>query len=170
MTEFFPDVQKIKYEGPKSRNPLAFKHYNAKEKVLGKTMAEHLRFSVCYWHTFKGVASDPFGPGTIQRKYNDSSDPMKVAEMTLQAAFEFYDKLGVQFWCFHDRGHRPGSRDAGRIQQAARPHRQAGRQAPTRQQHQAPVGHRQPLLQPSLHGRRLDQPFAGDLRLRPPPR
>jgi xylose isomerase len=100
-------VKKIKYEGPKSRNPLAFKHYNAKEKVLGKTMADHLRFSVCYWHTFKGVAADPFGPGTMLRTYNNSSDPMKVAEMTLQAAFEFYAKLGVQFWCFHDRDIAP---------------------------------------------------------------
>ncbi len=107
MTEFFPEVKKIKFEGPKSRNPLAFKHYNPREKVLGKTMAEHLRFSVCYWHTFKGTGADPFGPGTLLRSYNDSSDPMQVAEMTLRAAFEFYDKLGVQFWCFHDRDIAP---------------------------------------------------------------
>jgi len=107
VTEFFPEVRKIKYEGPKSRNPLAFKHYNPREKVLGKTMAEHLRFSVCYWHTFKGTGADPFGPGTLLRSYNDSSDPMQVAEMTLRAAFEFYDKLGVQFWCFHDRDIAP---------------------------------------------------------------
>jgi len=102
MTEFFPGVKKIKYEGPDSRNALAFKHYNPKQKVLGKTMAEHLRFSVCYWHTFKGLGADPFGPGTIIRTYNKSDDPMAVAEMTLRAAFEFFTKLGVGLWCFHD--------------------------------------------------------------------
>jgi xylose isomerase len=74
---------------------------------MGKTMAEHLRFAVCYWHTFKGLGSDPFGPGTIIRKYNASNDPMQVAEDTLQAAFEFFNKLGVNFWCFHDRDIAP---------------------------------------------------------------
>ena len=107
MTEFFPEVKKVKYEGPDSKNPLAFKHYNPKEKVLGKTMADHLRFAVCYWHTFKGLGGDPFGPGTMIRDYNNSSDPMEVAEMTLQAAFEFFTKLGVNFWCFHDRDIAP---------------------------------------------------------------
>lgn len=102
MTEFFPDVKRIKYEGPKSKNPLAFKHYNPKQKILGKTMAEHLRFSVCYWHTFKGLGSDPFGPGTMIRPWNASDCPMRMAEDTLHAAFEFFTKLGVEFWCFHD--------------------------------------------------------------------
>ncbi|MHC5124381.1 MAG: xylose isomerase, partial [Planctomycetota bacterium] len=83
------------------------KHYKANQKVMGKTMAEHLRFAVCYWHTFKGLGSDPFGPGTIIRKYNASNDPMQVAEDTLQAAFEFFNKLGVNFWCFHDRDIAP---------------------------------------------------------------
>ena len=107
MPEFFPEVKMVKFEGPKSRNPLAFRHYNAAEKVLGKSMADHLRFSVCYWHTFKGLGGDPFGPGTIIRKYNNSSDPMAVAEMTMWAAFEFFAKLGVDYWCFHDRDIAP---------------------------------------------------------------
>jgi xylose isomerase len=107
MSEYFPEVKKIQYEGPNSRNPLAFKQYNPQEKVLGKTMAEHLRFAVCYWHTFKGLGNDPFGPGTMIRNYNESSDPMKVADMTLEAAFEFFTKLGVGFWCFHDRDIAP---------------------------------------------------------------
>ena len=107
MSEYFPEVKKIKYEGPDSKDPLAFKHYNPQEKILGKTMAENLRFAVCYWHTFKGLGNDPFGPGTMVRNYNDSSDPMKVADMTLEAAFEFFTKLGVQFWCFHDRDIAP---------------------------------------------------------------
>jgi len=107
MTEFFPEVKKIKYEGPDSKNPLTFRHYNPKQKVLGKTMAEHLRFSVCYWHTFKGVGADPFGPGTIMRAYNQHDNPMKVAEETMRCAFEFFSKLGVGFWCFHDRDVAP---------------------------------------------------------------
>ncbi|HUT23091.1 MAG TPA: xylose isomerase, partial [Sumerlaeia bacterium] len=107
MTEFFPEVKKIKYEGPDSKNPLAFRHYNPKQKVLGKTMAEHLRFSVCYWHTFKGAGADPFGPGTIIRAYNQHDNPMKVAEETMRCAFEFFSKLGVGFWCFHDRDIAP---------------------------------------------------------------
>ncbi len=102
MAEYFPAIQKIEYQGPDSKEPLAFKHYNAQETILGKSMAEHLRFSVCYWHTFKGLGSDPFGPGTMIRNYNDSSDPMRVAEMTLEAAFEFITKLGAEYWCFHD--------------------------------------------------------------------
>jgi xylose isomerase len=107
MTEYFPGITKIRYEGPDSRNPLAFKHYNPKAKVLGKTMAEHLRFAVCYWHTFKGLGGDPFGGATMIRAYNDPSDPMEVAERTLDAAFEFFTKLGVDFWCFHDRDIAP---------------------------------------------------------------
>ncbi len=105
--EFFPSITKIQYEGPDSRNPLSFKHYNAQEKVMGKTMAEHLRFAVAYWHTFKGAGSDPFGPGVYDRPWDRSDDPMEVAEMTLRAAFEFFTKLGVEFWCFHDRDIAP---------------------------------------------------------------
>lgn len=107
MPEFFPKVPKIRYQGPDSKDPLSFKHYNPEEKVMGKTMAEHLRFAVCYWHTFKGLGSDPFGPGTMIRPWNASDDPMEVAEMTLRAAFELFTKLGVEFWCFHDRDIAP---------------------------------------------------------------
>lgn len=107
MTEYFPKIKKIKYEGSDSKNPFAFKHYKANQKIMGKTMAEHLRFAVCYWHTFKGLGGDPFGPGTIIRNYDASSDPMQVAEDTMYAAFEFFTKLGVKFWCFHDRDIAP---------------------------------------------------------------
>ena len=105
--QYFPNIKRIKYEGPDSRNPLAFKHYNPREKVLGKPMSEHLRFAVCYWHTFKGLGSDPFGPGTIIREYNNAGDPMAVAEATMHFAFEFFTKLGVEFWCWHDRDIAP---------------------------------------------------------------
>jgi xylose isomerase len=107
MAEYFPKVKKVKYEGIDSKNPLAFKHYNPEEVVFGKKMAEHLRFAVCYWHTLKGLGGDQFGPGTIIRAYNNSNDPMKVADMTMDAAFEFFTKLGVEFWCFHDRDISP---------------------------------------------------------------
>jgi xylose isomerase len=103
----FSSVPEIKFEGPKSKNPFAFKHYNAKEKVLGKTMAEHLRFAVCFWHTFKATGDDPFGPGTQIRPWDEPSDQMEAAEMTMRAMFEFLTKLGVDFWCFHDRDIAP---------------------------------------------------------------
>lgn len=107
MKEFFPGIKKIQFEGSESKNPFAFKHYDPDEMVMGKTMAEHLRFAVCYWHTFKGLGGDPFGGATIIREYNSSSDPMQVAEDTMDAAFEFFTKLGVKFWCFHDRDIAP---------------------------------------------------------------
>ena len=107
MAEYFPEIKKIKYEGPDSKNPLSFKHYKPDEVVLGKTMSEHLRFAVCYWHTLKNLGGDQFGPGTILREYNNSSDPMEVADMTMDAAFELFTKLGVNFWCFHDRDIAP---------------------------------------------------------------
>jgi xylose isomerase len=90
MAEYFPDVKKpIAYEGPDSKNPLAFKYYNPTEKVLGKTMAQHLRFAVCYWHTFRGTGVDMFGAQTLFRKFRQGSDEMTLAEQTLSAAFEF---------------------------------------------------------------------------------
>ena len=111
MAEYFTEVKQVKYEGSDSRNPLAFKHYDYEEVVLGKTMAEHLRFAVCYWHTFKNLGADQFGVNTIIRNYNDSSDPMKIADMTMDAAFELFTKLGVNFWCFHDRDIAPEADD-----------------------------------------------------------
>jgi len=87
MTEFFPKIDPIRYEGPDSRNPLAFKHYNPNQRILGKTMEEHLRFAVCYWHTFKSTGSDPFGGETFFRAWDRFDDPMDAAEATLFAAF-----------------------------------------------------------------------------------
>jgi xylose isomerase len=107
MKEFFPEVKKIKFEGPDSKNPLAFKHYRPNQKIMGKTMADHLRFAVCYWHTLKGLGADQFGMNTIVRSYNEAADPMQRAEDTMHAAFEFFTKLGVNYWCFHDRDIAP---------------------------------------------------------------
>ena len=107
MTEFFPDAPKIAYGGPKSRNPLEFKHYNADEVVDGKTMKEHLRFSVVYWHTFKNGLSDPFGMPTALRPWDDGSGSVENAQRTARAAFEFLEKIGAPFYAFHDRDVAP---------------------------------------------------------------
>ena len=107
MAEFFPDVPKIQFGGPKSRNPLDFKHYNADEVVDGKTMKEHLRFSVVYWHTFCNVLSDPFGAGTALRPWDDGSSSVANAQRRAKVAFELFEKLGAPFYAFHDRDVAP---------------------------------------------------------------
>ena len=107
MKEFFKGIAKVKYEGPDSSNPLAYKHYNAKEKVGKKTMEQHLRLSVVFWHTFKGTGADPFGGPVYDRPWDRSDDEMQVAEDTMRAAFEFVTKLGVPFYCWHDRDIAP---------------------------------------------------------------
>ncbi len=100
--EYFKGIGQIKFEGPTSKNPLAFKWYDANKVVGGKTMKDHLRFAVAYWHTFCGEGGDPFGPGTINYEWNRAKDPMDLAKEKLDAAFEFISKLGVSFYCFHD--------------------------------------------------------------------
>ena len=107
MNTAFADVEKIKYEGPRSKNPLAFKHYNAEEVVGGKTMREQLRFAVVYWHTFRGTGSDPFGAGTMIRPWDDGTQSVKNAENRVHAAFEFIEKLGAPYYCWHDRDVAP---------------------------------------------------------------
>jgi xylose isomerase len=104
---FFPETDKIRYEGPDSTNPLSFRHYNPDEKVEGKTMKEHLRFAVCYWHTFRGTGGDPFGPGCAVRPWEDGSDSVEMALTRVKVAFEFMEKLGVPYYCFHDRDVSP---------------------------------------------------------------
>jgi xylose isomerase len=108
---FFPDVAKIKYEGPDSKNPLAFRHYNADELVEGKSMKDHLRFAVAYWHTFRGMGGDPFGPGCAVRPWEDGSDSVDMAIKRVRVAFEFMEKLGAPFYCFHDRDVAPEGRN-----------------------------------------------------------
>lgn len=107
MAEYFPGIDKIKYEGPDSKNFLAFKYYDADKVVGGKTMRDWLKFSVAYWHTFRGVGSDPFGPGTIKRPWEDGTDSVDNAKRRMDVAFEFYQKLGNPYWCFHDRDIAP---------------------------------------------------------------
>jgi xylose isomerase len=103
----FPDIHKIKYEGPQSKNALSFKHYNEGETVEGKSMRDHFRFSVAYWHTFRGTGSDPFGPGTMVRPWEGPVDNVENAQNRARVAFEFMEKLGAPFYCFHDRDVAP---------------------------------------------------------------
>jgi len=107
MTNAFNNISKIRYEGSKSKNPLAFKHYNPDESIDGKTMKEHLRFSVVYWHTFRNALSDPFGVGTAIRPWDDGSNSVENAQNRARVAFEFIEKLGAPFYAFHDRDIAP---------------------------------------------------------------
>ena len=109
MSEFFTDVPApIAYEGPTSHNPLAFRWYDKNRVVMGRTMEEHLRFAVCYWHSFNWPGNDVFGSGTFDRPWlSESMDPMDAARMKMDAAFEFFTKLGVPFFSFHDRDIAP---------------------------------------------------------------
>ena len=103
---FFPSVGAIKYKGPESNDPLAFKYYNADEKIMGKPMKDWLRFAVCYWHTWRGNGADPFGiGGTIRREW-DGTD-MEAALKRVDVHFEFCAKLGIELYCFHDRDVSP---------------------------------------------------------------
>jgi xylose isomerase len=102
-TPFFPSVDEIAYEGPESDNPLAFRWYDADRVVLDKTMAQHLRFGVCYWHSFTWPGSDIFGAGTLDRPFLDPAlEPMEAAKWKMEVAFEFFSKLGAPFFSFHD--------------------------------------------------------------------
>jgi xylose isomerase len=87
----FPEISRIPFEGPQSRNPLAFRFYNADELVEGRTMRDHLRFSVVYWHTFRGTGSDPFGPGCAIRPWEDGTDSVENAQNRARVAFEFME-------------------------------------------------------------------------------
>jgi xylose isomerase len=100
--EYFPGIGQISYEGPQSRNPLAFKWYDENRTVAGKTMKEHLRFAIAYWHSFCAEGSDPFGPGTKIFPWAGHKDPMDAARAKMDAAFEFISKIGAPFYCFHD--------------------------------------------------------------------
>lgn len=108
---YFEKVQKITYEGPESKNPLAFKYYNPEEVVMGKTMKEQLRFAMSYWHTFTYMGSDPFGSGTMFRPWDNHECSMEVAKERVHAAFEFMEKAQIPFFCFHDRDIAPEEKD-----------------------------------------------------------
>ncbi len=100
--EYYKGIKKIEFEGRDSDNPLAFKYYDPNKIVAGKTMKEHFKFAIAYWHTFCGVGSDPFGPGTQNFEWDKSPDPIQAAKDKADAAFEFIQKMGFNYFCFHD--------------------------------------------------------------------
>ncbi|XP_062394910.1 uncharacterized protein LOC134082893 isoform X1 [Sardina pilchardus] len=107
-TEYFRDISKISYsQSAGAKDVLCFKHYNAGEVLHGRTMEDWLRFSVCYWHSFCGTGADPFGFPTLHRPWNEGGSPMEMAKKRLHAAFEFFTKLGVKYYTFHDRDMAP---------------------------------------------------------------
>ena len=103
----FPEIPTIQYEGPQSDNPLAFRWYNPEEVIEGKTMKDHFRFSIVYWHTFRGTGSDPFGPGTAVRPWDDGTESVENAQNRARAAFELFEKLQAPYYAFHDRDVAP---------------------------------------------------------------
>ena len=107
MTAAFPNIDRIEYEGPNSKNLFSFHWYNPDEVVEGRTMKDHLRFSVVFWHTFRGTGADPFGAGTALRPWDDNSESIENATRRVRVAFEFIDKLGAPFYAFHDRDVAP---------------------------------------------------------------
>ena len=108
MSSYFNAVAPIRYEGAESKNPLAFKWYDKDRMVLGKRMEDHLRFAVCYWHSYCWNGFDPFGyDGTFERPWQHIADPMTAAKAKADAAFEFFQKLGAPYYCFHDRDVAP---------------------------------------------------------------
>jgi xylose isomerase len=103
MNEYFPNIEKIPFEGKESTNPFAFKYYNPDLVVQdGKTMKEYFRFAIAYWHTFCGTGNDPFGPGTKNFPWNTATEPIQRAKSKMDAAFEFIHKIGAPYYCFHD--------------------------------------------------------------------
>jgi xylose isomerase len=104
---YFQDISKIEFRGADSATPLAFRHYDKNRIVLGKRMEDHLRFAVCYWHTFVWTGLDPFGGGTFERPWFEGGSPMDLARLKADAAFEFFSKLGAPYYCFHDRDVAP---------------------------------------------------------------
>ncbi len=117
MAEFFKGIGVIPFEGADSVNPLAFKHYNKDEKVGDKTMAEHLRFAMSYWHTLCAKGGDPFGSTTAARPWNQIANPIEMAKAKVDAGFEFMQKLGIEYFCFHDRDIAPEGKDLAETNQ-----------------------------------------------------
>src|SRR5206468_3652798 len=111
MPAAFPRIKPIRYEGPDSKNPLAFKHYNPDELVEGRPMKEQLRFSVVYWHTLRGLGADMFGVGTMKRPWEDGTNSLRMALKRVPVMFEFCQELGVPFYAFHDRDVAPEGRN-----------------------------------------------------------
>ncbi|MBG79635.1 MAG: xylose isomerase [Phycisphaerae bacterium] len=117
MNSWFPDVPVIPFEGPDSRNPLSFRHYDAGEVIEGKPMREHLKFASAYWHTMRNGLDDPFGSATARMPWDDGTDSLENAEQRIGAFFEFLEKIGIEYYCFHDRDVAP---EGATVEESAR--------------------------------------------------
>lgn len=113
MSDHFPNVPKIVYEGPQTDNPFAFRHYNPDEKIGGKSMRDHLKFAAAYWHVMRNELSDPFGAGTALMPWDDGSDSLQNALARVPVFFEFLDKIDIDLYCFHDRDVSPEGSSLG---------------------------------------------------------
>ena len=102
MQAYFDQLDRVRFEGTKTTNPLAFRHYNPDELVLGKRMEDHLRFAACYWHTFCWNGADMFGVGSFDRPWQQPGEAIELAKRKADVAFEFFHKLNVPYYCFHD--------------------------------------------------------------------
>ena len=164
--EFFPGISKIQYEGPRSKNPLAFKHYNADEVVAGKSMKDHLRFSVTYWHTIRGQLADMFGVGTAIRPWEDGTNSMQMAETRVRVAFEFLEKLGAPFYAFHDRDVAPEGKNLRETNRNLDAIVKILKEEQQRTGVKLALGHGLPVRPSALRPRRGDQLQRRRLRLR----
>ena len=143
---FFGLDRPVRYEGPQSKDPLAFRWYDPNKKVLGKKLADHLRLAVCYWHTFCWGGGDPFGGSTLIRPWFDTGDPMGEAKMKADVAFEMYEALGVPFFTFHDRDIAPEGSTLAESNKNVRDHRRYLRAQDGKGEGAPAVGHRQSVL------------------------
>ncbi len=163
MTDFFKGISPVKFEGPTSTNPLAYRFYNKDEMVLGKRMEDHIRPAVAYWHTFAWEGGDPFGGRTFDRPWYDKG--MEGAKLKADVAFELFDLLDVPFFCFHDADVAPEGATLAESNKNLRTITDIFAKKMQTSRTQAALGHGEPLLQPPLHGRRRHQPRPGRLRL-----
>ena len=166
MPEFFPGIPKIEFGGPQSRNPLEFKHYNADEVVGGKTMRDHLRFSVVYWHTFSNPLADPFGPGTALRPWDDGSNSVENAQRKARGGLRVLREARRPVLRLPRPRRRPRREDPQGEPRQPRRRGQGAQGRASADRRQAALGDGEPLHQPAIHARRGDQPEPRRLRLR----
>lgn len=165
MQAYFDQLDRVRYEGPKSTNPLAFRHYNPDEIVLGKRMEDHLRFAACYWHTFCWNGADMFGVGAFNRPWQQPGDALELAKRKADVAFEFFHKLNVPYYCFHDVDVSP---EGASLKEYKNNFAQMVDVLESKQEQsgvETVMGHRELLHQPALRRRGGDEPGPGSLQL-----
>ena len=164
MSDFFKGIDPVPFKGPDSDDPLAFRFYEKDRMVLGKRMGDHLRMAVAYWHSFAWPGGDPFGGRTFERPW--FGDGMAAAELKAEVAFEMFTILGADSSPSTTATSRPKAAASPRANRNVRADRRHLRREDGGDRRQAALGHRQPVLEPPLHGRRRDQPRPRGLRLR----